>query len=539
MKHSILFAGLLYASCVVGVCKADIFKWEYIDPSDPSQGKRESTMLLPGTEVVDAVPGVNLQVKNLTMAYLIGADLTDAIFVAANLSDADLSQANLTSADFRRATLTDANFTGAEVRHARFLGATSHGFTASQLYSTASYQQRNLSGILLGRGSHRDDSDLSGWDFNNQILTNAWFGFANLADADFYRANLTKASVRDTDLTGADFRDANLAEANFSNSTLTDADFSGANVRDADFVSTTDGGFIPAQLYSTASYQTHDLTGMVLRSNDFADWDFSGQDLSGADIRFTTLTDADFSGAIISGTALSETTRRGFTEAQLYSTASYQQKTLAGLIVQANDMSGWDFSGQDLTYSNFTYSTLIDTDFRGADLRGAEGVYPNGPFISNLILPDGRIAGVDLEAGQSLLVRDFRARRFHEPIPVSVEDHFSMGDGGLLQLRFGADEWDSPISFEPGIPVALGGSLELSFAAGVDVQSQLGRTLNLFDWAGVSPTGAFAVSSPYVWDLLALYTTGEVTLVAVPEPSALLLAAFASTSFPWRRRFRP
>ena len=39
------------------------------------------------------------------------------------------------------------------------------------------------------------------------------------------------------------------------------------------------------------------------------------------------------------------------------------------------------------------------------------------------------------------------------------------------------------------------------------------------------PTGAFAVSSPYTWNLSNLYTTGEVTLTAVPEPSALALAA--------------
>ena len=65
--------------------------------------------------------------------------------------------------------------------------------------------------------------------------------------------------------------------------------------------------------------------------------------------------------------------------------------------------------------------------------------------------------------------------------------------------------------------MTLGGTLELTFAAGVDVATQSGRTIDLFDWTGVTPTGAFTVSSPYTWNLSNLYTTGEVTLTAVPS----------------------
>jgi hypothetical protein len=78
------------------------------------------------------------------------------------------------------------------------------------------------------------------------------------------------------------------------------------------------------------------------------------------------------------------------------------------------------------------------------------------------------------------------------------------------------------------MPVQLGGALELTFADEVDVATQLGRTLDLFDWTGVSPTGQFEIRSPYVWDVSNLYTTGEVTLLAVPElsgESILVLAA--------------
>ena len=105
------------------------------------------------------------------------------------------------------------------------------------------------------------------------------------------------------------------------------------------------------------------------------------------------------------------------------------------------------------------------------------------------------------------------------PIPITVDQHLAMGPGGTLRMVFEADAWDSTISFAPGIPVTLGGTLELTFAADVNLASQVGRTFDLFDWTGVTPTGAFAISSPYAWDLSNLYTTGEVTLTAVPEPA--------------------
>jgi hypothetical protein len=90
-----------------------------------------------------------------------------------------------------------------------------------------------------------------------------------------------------------------------------------------------------------------------------------------------------------------------------------------------------------------------------------------------------------------------------------------MEDGGALKMLFDASAWNSTISFEPGISVTLGGSLALAFADDVDAGQQAGRTFDLFDWTGVSPTGAFAVESDYIWDLTQLYTSGEVTLLSV------------------------
>jgi hypothetical protein len=70
----------------------------------------------------------------------------------------------------------------------------------------------------------------------------------------------------------------------------------------------------------------------------------------------------------------------------------------------------------------------------------------------------------------------------------------------------------------------------------VNLATQVGRTFDLFDWIGVNPTGAFVISSPYVWDLSNLYTTGRVTLTAIPEPSSRLLFTFVIAAISAVRR---
>jgi len=351
--------------------RADIYQWEYIDPADPSQGKQQSTTLAPDGAGVDAVPGAQLSGRNLTMAYLIGADLSNA--------------------SFSTTTLTDADFTSAEIYGANF-GA---GFCIS------------------GLGCFRPGT-----------------------------------------------------------------------------------GITPAQLYSTASYQARNLIGISLYLNNLAGGNFAGQNLTDAIFVGATLTDADFRGA-------------NLTNARFATVVCHL-----------------------LTYPfcfPLYHATLTNADLAGADARGALYLDTFDARTANFIWTDGQIAGLDLGAGELLVVRDYDGNPNGcdnngcpvPPIPITVDQYLSMAAGGTLRMVFEADDWDSTISFAPGIPVTLGGTLELTFAADVDIASQLGRTFDLFDWTGVHPTGAFAVSSPYRWDTSNLYTTGEVTLTAVPEPCTL------------------
>jgi hypothetical protein len=114
-------------------------------------------------------------------------------------------------------------------------------------------------------------------------------------------------------------------------------------------------------------------------------------------------------------------------------------------------------------------------------------------------------------------IRDYDGdvERSLAPIAVTVNESFTISDGGTLRMLLEADAWDSTISFASGIPVTRGGTLELLFADGVNLTAQIGRSFDLFNWAGVDPTGAFTVTSQFQWDLSNLYTTGEVTLTAL------------------------
>jgi hypothetical protein len=221
------------------------------------------------------------------------------------------------------------------------------------------------------------------------------------------------------------------------------------------------------------------------------------------------------------------------------------------------DLSGWNFAGQNLTNAvfynallanadlsqanlvnaSFSGATLTDANFTAADMRGSTRADVSRAIVKNTIRPDGVIFGLDLENGSELVVRDDDGvspgplLTPRPPIPITIRDHMAISDGGSLRFLFDSDSWDSLFSFEAGIPVTLGGTLKLEFSPDVELQSQIGRTIQLFNWTGVAPTGTFGVVSPYLWDLSQLYTSGEITLIAVPEPSALLLASVAGLGF--------
>lgn len=306
-----------------------------------------------------------------------------------------------------------------------------------------------------------------------------------------------------------------------------------------------------------------------ISASDLSHADFSGARLAKTFFIDTTLDEADFAGAILNGTIFRRVTEHGFSRSQLESTASYLTRDLRFIQFQFNEMSGWSFREQDLWLADLQGSTfdgadfsganlqsanlnaqIFNANFSGADLRGLPTFDGADSDTTNAILPDGKVAGLDLGTGERLTIHDddgvppnqpYFWLTERAPLPVTVHEHLTMADGGALRLVFDADDWDSIIRFDDGIPVQLGGALELDFEKGVHLASQVGRTYHVFDWANVAPTGQFQIVSEYQWDTSRLYSHGDVTLQAVPEPgtlslAGLLVAGVLSTT--WRRRIR-
>jgi uncharacterized protein YjbI with pentapeptide repeats len=249
-QRSCVWALFLAALLFAAAARADIFRWD-------------DGQVIPGTEGIEPGPGLQLENWNtegrnlsyarlsdldlagasfanswldyarlesailssadLTTANLWGSTLTNANLRQANLTRTHLTAANLTNADLNGADLSNAILWGSELTNADFTDAVVKGanflrgynspqtITKEQLYSTASYQARDLRGIVIsanGWGGPVDPVDLSSWNFSGQNLTGADVGCAILVNADLSGANLTNANFHDTTLTNA-----NLARA--------------------------------------------------------------------------------------------------------------------------------------------------------------------------------------------------------------------------------------------------------------------------------------------------------------------------------------
>ncbi len=403
-------AALWMSLSLSSFAQADIFEWAYVDPADPSQGRYESTVLVPDGAGRQPAPYVQWNQLDLRKAWLPGANLEYAQVSGTNLSLADLSQANLSNASFfsaklvgadltgtmlentsfeaadltgvdlagrdlrtsifSRANLTNANlrntdFTGAalggsivagaDLTHANILDAkmgvmTIHGLTSEQFYSTKSYKGGKLGAIDLTFNL------CAGWNFEGQDMAGArlWVIF-------------TGANLRNTNLTGADFTIAYLDEADLTGAHITGADFSATSL-----------GPTADQIRSTASYVNKDLHGVRFAKSSALGLDLTGFDLRSAGFQWTHLFGTQFTDAHIEGTDLSYTVRNGFTAQGLYSTASYKLGVLRNVDFGANDLSGWDFNGQSLRGAGFSYCILDETVFVDTDIRDTSFLYSQG-----------------------------------------------------------------------------------------------------------------------------------------------------------------
>jgi len=318
-------------------------------------------------------------------------------------------------------------------------------------------------------------------------------------------------------------------------------------VRAAVFSDTTSRGFTKEQLYSTASWKAKDLRWIGLSANNLSGWNLAGQNLTSADLSDATLTGADLADAIVQMAKFRSTTSRGFTKEQLYSTASWKAKDLTWISLRSNDLSGWNLAGQNLSFAFLNYSTLTGANLSGAnltsadfydanltlaDLRKAQGASLGGAVTRCTILPDGTMAGLNLLAGDTLIVRNC-------DLAVTVQSAMTLAQGSEMEFLLD-NVWGSTITAAPGVVPDLGGTLYLGFAEGLDPASLVGQTFDVFNWNGPLDAGNRfddVRSEPWAsWDLGALYATGEVALLAVPEPATLSLLALGMLCIASARR---
>ncbi len=363
--------------------------------------------------------------KNLTGCGFANIDLTKCNFTGINLTNVVFTATRLAGCDFTDAIIEGASFAATE----------SKGFDQEQLYSTASYKNKNLRGVSFGNNDlfHISYKNLFGWNFTGQDLTNADFSYSLISG--IFHSNSTRSII------------------------LTDAIIEGANFEGLQTDGDSKYGISAEQLYSTASYKNKNLTGVKFGHNYMVGFDFTGQNmtnvsfwgtelnnvdftnanLTNVDFKFSDINDADFDNAIIEGAYFTDITTK-----QLYRTASYKEKNLKGVTFSVykdrNCLDGADFTGQNLMNANFVSLTLTDADFTKADLRGGT-MKSNYVITKNTIMGDGRIKDFSMvSSDDSFSVRKYTpAAEGGEMISAKISEAAAISGGAALTLENGAE----------------------------------------------------------------------------------------------------
>ena len=310
-----------------------------------------------------------------------GSNLTNANFNSATLNDTDFTDTNLTNANFTKATLTGADLSGAEIRGAKFANTT--GFTSEMLCSTASYANKDLSGVYMSYVT------IDGVNFDGVNLSDVSFSYCTISNVDF-----TKTATPDFNLS---LYYSTISNVNFTGLNLEKVELSGVTYGEG--VNYTDVilpsgsahlGKIPTEvLMQTWTYKSGTLNLALFNNNRLTGLDlegfrvssnFSRSSLQNANFKDADLTGSNFGSADLSGADFTDATinnvyldHSNITSQQLESTKSYKQKDLSGVDMTRLNISfeGKDLSGFDLSNTNLERINLKNAIFEDAIINDA------------------------------------------------------------------------------------------------------------------------------------------------------------------------
>ena len=136
--------------------------------------------------------GTSVSVK-MNDTILKNAKFDNAVLAASSKSGVDFSNSDLTGASFKNAKIKYdvINLTNAIIKDVDFSNIDGNGLTTSQLSQTASYKNKDLSGVKF------NGLNLTNWILRGQNLQNTSFNGANLTGV-----NARYADLRGSDLTG-------------------------------------------------------------------------------------------------------------------------------------------------------------------------------------------------------------------------------------------------------------------------------------------------------------------------------------------------
>ena len=176
-----------------------------------------------------------------------------------------------------------------------------------------------------------------------------------------------------------------------------------------------------------------------------------------ADFRNADLTDADFAG--------SDLRRADFTGANL---------------------DGANFAGADLRGAKFLNANLDGTNFSSTDLRGVVGfAFGRNSVTRNAILPNGVIRDLNLNEGETLVVRNYDAVRDANYDGTITLAGSARVNGGRIVFVVDNQAWNSVVKVAEGVKPSMM-NVEVHYDAAHTLVSPDRSRIEPFSWNGSS-----------------------------------------------------